>query len=77
MYSCSYSRNERGMMTRKDFVLITNTIKQLPSFEVPADRDVVRFSALVAQLADALATTNPRFNRERFEKACNGKAETK
>lgn len=64
-------------MTRKDFVLIAETIKQLPSFDQPADRDVVRFSAIVAQFTDALATTNPRFNRARFERACNGKAETK
>ena len=64
-------------MTRKDFVLIAETIKQLPSFDVPADRDVVRFAAIVARFADSLATTNPRFNRARFEKACNGKAETK
>ncbi len=55
-------------MTRKDFVLIAETIKQLPSFDQPADSDVVRFSALVARFTDALATTNPRFNRARFEK---------
>jgi hypothetical protein len=66
-----------AIMTRKDFVLIAETIKQLPSFQQPADGDVVRFSALVARFADALATTNPRFNRARFERACNGKAETK
>jgi hypothetical protein len=66
-------KQKRGNMTRKDFVLIAETIKQLPSFDVPADSDVVRFSALVARFADALATTNPRFNRARFEKACNGK----
>jgi hypothetical protein len=64
-------------MTRKDFVLIAETIKQLPSFDQPADSDVVRFSAIVARFTEALATTNPRFNRARFEKACNGKAETK
>jgi hypothetical protein len=64
-------------MTRKDFVLIAETIKQLPSFEQPADSDVVRFSAVVARFADALATTNPRFNRARFERACNGKQQPK
>ena len=65
-------------MTRKDFVLIAETIKQLlPSFDQPTDSDVVRFSAIVARFTDALATTNPRFNRARFERACNGKAETK
>ena len=64
-------------MTRKDFVLIAETIKQLPSFEQPADSDVVRFSAVVARFADALATTNPHFNRARFERACNGKENTR
>jgi hypothetical protein len=66
-----------AIMTRKDFVLIAETIKQLPSFDQPADSDVVRFSAIVARFTEALATTNPRFNRARFERACNGKAETK
>jgi hypothetical protein len=60
-------------MTRKNFILIAETIKLLPSVDVPADNDVVRFSAIVSRFADALATTNPRFNRERFENACNGK----
>ncbi len=41
-------------MTRKDFVLIAETIKQLPSFDQPADSDVVRFSAIVALFTDAL-----------------------
>ena len=60
-------------MTRKHFQLIAETIKQLPSFECDKADDAVRFSAIVARFADALATTNPQFNRERFEDVCNGK----
>jgi hypothetical protein len=62
-------------MTRKDFCLIAEVIRNLPSFDVKSldGADCVRFSALVARFADALTTTNPRFNRSRFENACHGK----
>jgi hypothetical protein len=62
-------------MSRKDFRLIAETIRTLPSFNVKSldDADCVRFSALVYRFADALATTNPRFDRQRFIAACNGK----
>ena len=60
-------------MTRKHFQLIAEVIKQLPSFECEQDSDVVRHSAIVARFAEALATTNPRFDQERFAAACNGK----
>ena len=66
-------------MSRKDFILIAETIRLLPSFETyqqdgrlyPAD--VVNFSAVCRRFAESLATTNPRFNAERFINACNGK----
>jgi hypothetical protein len=70
-------------MTRKDFNLIAETIRQLPSFIAsvhlkPVDSttivgDAVRFDALCHRFAEALSTTNPRFKRERFIAACNGK----
>jgi hypothetical protein len=60
-------------MSRKDFQLIAEVIRLLPSFECEQDCDVVRHSAIVARFAEALAKTNPRFNAERFAKACNGK----
>jgi hypothetical protein len=60
-------------MSRKDFRLIAEAIKNLPAFSCDKADDVVRFSAIVARLADALATTNSRFNRSKFENACNGK----
>jgi len=66
-------------MTRKDFNLIAETIRLLPSFELGTDlergpeAEVVRFIALCNRFAEALATTNPRFNKDRFIAACNGK----
>jgi hypothetical protein len=60
-------------MTRKDFVLIAQVIKYLPSFECKQDSDVVRHSAVVASFAEALKNTNPRFDAQRFADAANGK----
>lgn len=59
-------------MTRKDFNLIAQTIKMLPSSDHKGI-DTVRFDALCSQFADALSSTNPRFDRERFIAACNGR----
>ena len=60
-------------MSRKDFQLIAETIKLLPSFECSQSGDVVRHSAIVARFAEALANTNPRFNSQRFADVCTGK----
>jgi hypothetical protein len=66
-------------MTRKDFCLIAETIRLLPSFEAYQrdgklnSTDVVNFSAICRRFAEALATTNPRFDTDRFINACNGK----
>lgn len=66
-------------MTRKDFNLIAETIKLLPSFDLPpmdnwgAHTDAVRFDTIVNRFAEALRQTNPRFKTERFIDACNGK----
>ena len=60
-------------MTRKDFNLIAEVICLLPSFECEQDSDVVRHSAIVARFSEALATTNPNFDAQRFAAACNGK----
>jgi hypothetical protein len=57
-------------MTRKDFELIAMTLKDTTEgFDADGD---CRFGVEVAalNLADALATTNPRFDRERFLAAC-------
>jgi hypothetical protein len=64
-------------MTRKDFRLIAETIRLLPSFEMRNGNDkpidVIRFDALVNRTAESLRTTNPRFKTERFVSACKGK----
>jgi len=66
-------------MTRKDFKLIAETIRLLPSFETFEENgqryptDVVNFDAVCRRFAGALRTTNPRFNTERFINACNGR----
>jgi hypothetical protein len=60
-------------LSRQDFCLIAQTIRELPSFECDQDADAVRFSAIVERFASALASTNPRFDRQRFVAACNGK----
>jgi hypothetical protein len=70
-------------MTRKDFNLIAETIRLLPSFTAyvhlkPVNStttvgDAVRFDALCHRFAEALATTNPRFDKDRFVATCNGK----
>ena len=62
-------------MSRKDFQLIAEVIRLLPSFECSQAGDVVRHSAIVARFAERLACTNPRFNAERFADVCNGKRE--
>ena len=67
-------------MSRKDFILIAETIRLLPSFETYQQdgklypTDVVNFSAVCRRFAESLATTNPRFNPDTFISACNGKS---
>lgn len=60
-------------MSRKDFQLIADVIRLLPSFECSQAGDVVRHSAIVAGFVESLATTNPRFDAQRFADVCNGK----
>lgn len=60
-------------LSRTTFVLIASTICELPATDTTEVKDTVRHSAIVARFADALAATNPRFNRSRFENACNGR----
>jgi hypothetical protein len=57
-------------MSRKDFELIAYAIRR-----VLEDRgDPMDAEALVAEFGRVLAGTNPRFNRDRFERACGLKA---
>lgn len=53
-------------MTRKDFQLIADVFNGYADEQgVTVERD-----ALAYKMADALATTNPSFNRSLFLKAC-------
>jgi hypothetical protein len=62
-------------MSRKDFQLIAEVIRLLPSFECSQASDVVRHSSIVARFSERLASTNPQFNTQRFADVCNGKRE--
>jgi len=53
-------------MTRKDFQLIADVLKA--SSTSPMNRCVIR--ELAVSFASELTKTNPRFNKERFVKAC-------
>jgi hypothetical protein len=54
-------------MTRKDFQLIADVIAQFTKHE---GKTMVSPALIAGELADALATTNDRFNRETFLTAC-------
>jgi hypothetical protein len=55
-------------MTRKDFQLIADVIRN--SDEIA---DEMTLAAIADNLADALSTTNPLFNRAKFIDACGVK----
>ena len=56
-------------MTRKDFQLIADTLKaSKPKSEV--SQPLANWMMTVDRFADALAETNPRFDRDRFINAC-------
>lgn len=57
-------------MTRKDFELIAGVISDLMADFNNCGSDAVSLSIVAEELADALARTNDRFNRETFLKAC-------
>lgn len=54
-------------MTRKDYELIATIIAAMPTFAATL-RDQKESTA--RQFADRLASDNPRFDRDRFLKAC-------
>lgn len=63
-------------MTKKDFILIAKTIRELPE-EVSAAPGLFLVvtggrQAVAEAFADALATTNIRFDRDKFITACGG-----
>lgn len=53
-------------MTHKDYELIAKAVKQAGE----RTTGIAGVVQVAAELANALAGTNPRFDRERFIKAC-------
>jgi hypothetical protein len=61
-------RTEKGQeMTRKDYELIANVIKQFPRLDYGVASVL---EELAEDLSVALSNENPRFDRARFIKAC-------
>jgi hypothetical protein len=57
-------------VTRKDYVLIADTLANLMSDFNNCGDDSVSLSLVAEELADTLAKDNPRFDRDRFLTAC-------
>ena len=60
-------------MTRKDYVLIADTLSNLMKDFNNCGDDSVSLSLVAEELADTLANDNPRFDRARFLDACGVK----
>jgi hypothetical protein len=58
-------------MTRKDFVLIAAAVASARAISVDAQH-IGAVDTVALELADALRTTNPNFDRDRFLRACRG-----
>lgn len=56
-----------GNVTRKDYVLLAAAIRSLAD---DSGDGLVSIDDVMAAIADVLAADNPRFNRDRFLKAC-------
>lgn len=52
-------------MSKRDFEVVAETIRDADTFDGTGDR-----AEFAVVMANALATTNPRFDRDRFVKAC-------
>lgn len=65
-------------MTKKDYELIASVLKQAILFcddTSNQDDDILLLETLSKRFADTLASKNPRFNREKFLKACGVEVE--
>jgi hypothetical protein len=60
-------------MTRKDYVLIADTLANLMQDFNNCGDDSVSLSLVAQELADTLAKDNPRFDSARFLTACGVK----
>jgi len=63
-------KHARAPMTRKDFQLIADVLKNNIELAAPDSKGLVR--AIALDFAQELQKTNPRFNVQRFVKACEG-----
>lgn len=57
-------------MTRKDYVLIAGVLNKFPRLDYGVESVL---EELAEEMADALAGTNPLFNRAKFLDACGVK----
>jgi len=60
-------------MTKKDFELIASALLRADEYigtDFAADRERDIYNRCCRELADALATTNPKFDRAKFLAAC-------
>lgn len=55
-------------MTKKDFELIASVLKDCK--QVIPQYEQYSYDMITSKLSDKLAQVNPRFNRDRFLKAC-------
>jgi len=61
------------MMRKKDYVTFAEMLRAAPSFMAYTDSGVLAMVDHVRdRIADIFAADNPRFDRERFERACRG-----
>ena len=61
-------------MTRKDFELIADTIRNLRDASYESGVNELQREMIAKQFAAALRSTNPNFNRDRFVRACGVEA---
>ncbi len=57
-------------MTKKDFQLIANVLKSMGFREGEDYKGSVVTYGVINDFTEALAATNPRFDKERFKEAC-------
>jgi hypothetical protein len=61
-------------MTRKDYELLADAIRvsiNLNKFHPQYEQRLSAIESVINELADRLVRENPRFDRQRFEKACS------
>ena len=57
-------------MTRKDYILISNILREYVGYASETEEDTVFMTHLCNDFASKLAGTNPLFDRKRFLEAC-------